>query len=338
VKTTVLFIVPAVYALFWLGTASAQDSSYAISNNLPGIGVATLYTGAPSGFDPTKASDADLQTYGYPRRPDPSDKKAYAVWRRAVSATRVTPELVPNPGRFHRPGQQVTTGSTVKNTTNVSFLNWSGYALIGGSPVFDEVVGVWIVPNINTQFESFTGYSSMWIGIDGDCTCDDLVQDGTEADWVGGKATYDAWIESIPNPEIVIKNFPIQPGDVISAYSLVGTKSGVVTGSYYIANFNTNKAVSASLPIPTGATFSGKSAEWIFERTEVNGSFENPLPFYAYAYMDNAYAYRTGSSKSIGYLSEANQDITMVDPAGKKLSKAYEQDSDSLWFEWLAYP
>jgi hypothetical protein len=54
--------------------------------------------------------------------------------------------------------------------------------------------------------------------------------------------------------------------------------------------------------------------------------------------MDNAYAYREGSNKSIGYLSEANQDITMVDPAGKKLSKAYEQDSDSLWFEWLAYP
>ena len=336
-KTITLFILPIAYALFCLGTASAQDSSYAISKDIPGISGVTVYTGGPRGFDPMTAPAEDLQAYGYPRRPDSSDKKAYAMWRRAVATERVPAELVPNPGRFHRPNQQVAASPAIKNTSKIESGNWSGYSLVGGSPVFDEVVGLWIVPNIGTQSESFTGYSSMWVGIDGNCNCDDLIQDGTEQDWIGGKAKYDAWIEFIPEPEMIVKNFPIQPGDVISAYSEVGTKNGVITGFYFIADFSTNKSVSASLAMPNGDTFSGKSAEWIFERTEVNGTFENPLPYYADAYMDDAFAYRSGSSKSIGYLSEANQNITMVDPNGKKLSEAVEQDTDSLWFEWLAY-
>jgi hypothetical protein len=337
VKLTSLFIVPVAYALLLLATANAQDSKYAVSNDLPGISGVTVYTGAPPDFDPITASDADLLTYGYPRRPTPSDKKAYAMWQRAVSTTRVTPELVPNPGRFHRPNQQLATLPATKNTAKTTSGNWSGYSLVGGSPAFDEVVGLWIVPNISTQFESFTGYTSTWVGIDGNCKCDDLIQDGTEQEWVNGKPKYYAWVEFIPESEVVLNSFPIQPGDIISAYSEVGTKNGVITGFFYIANLSTNKSVSTSLAIPKNTTFSGLSAEWIMERTEVGGTFENPLPYYAYAYMDNAWAYRSGSTTRIDYLSQTNQNITMVNPSGKALSEAYEQDSDSLWFEWLAY-
>jgi hypothetical protein len=226
----------------------------------------------------------------------------------------------------------------VKNTTNLLSGNWSGYALVGGSPTFDEVYGDWIVPNVNSQSNtSITGYSSMWVGIDGDCNCNDLVQDGTAQDFAKGKTSYYAWIEFIPEPEVEISNFTVQPGDFIEAYSTVATKSGVVYGEYYIANLNTKKSFSASLKIPANTKFSGLSAEWIVERTEVNGSFQNPMPNYAYAYMDDAWAYRKGSSSKVTYLSEANQNITMVDSNNTKLSKAYEQDSDSMWFEWLAY-
>jgi hypothetical protein len=123
---------------------------------------------------------------------------------------------------------------------------------------------------------------------------------------------------------------------VIYAYSSVGVKSGKTTGFYYIANYNTKKAVSTSLTIPPKTTFSGLSAEWIVERTEVGGSFTNPLPNYADAYMDDAYAYRSGSSHAINYTSEANEDIVMAQ-SGTSLSDATEQDSDSMWFHWLAY-
>jgi hypothetical protein len=315
---------------------AGQDSNYTISKNLPGSFAATVYAGAPDGFDPTTASDEELQAYGYPRRPDPNDKKAYGMWQRAVGTTRIAAELVPNPGRFHRPNQRLATVSAVKNTTKVLSGNWSGYSLVGGSPVFDAVVGFWVVPNIDSQFKSFTGYSSMWVGIDGNCKCNDLIQDGTEQEWVNGLAKYSAWIEFIPESEIVIPNFPVFPGDMIYATSSAGIKDGVITGFYFMANYNTNLSVSASIALPEGATFSGQSAEWIVERTDVNGSFDNPLPYYAYAYMDDAWAYRAGSNQRVTYLSEANENVTMIE-GSTHLSEAYEQDSDSMWFKWLAY-
>jgi hypothetical protein len=201
------------------------------------------------------------------------------------------------------------------------------------------------VPNVGSEpggpdSGAFNGYSSTWVGIDGDGVSD-LIQDGTESDWSSnGSTRYDAWIEMLPASEVVIANFPVQPGDLIYATSTVSVASGgAVTGEYYLANYNTHLSVSASIKMPTSVSYHGVSAEWIMERTDVNGTYENPMPHYAYAYLDNAYAYRQGSSSSISYLSEANQNITMVDPDNRNavLSDAYEQDGDSLWFQWKAY-
>jgi hypothetical protein len=318
-----------------VGSLAASGQEYETSVSLPGIIGATTYNAVPQGFDPVYASQQQLQEYGFPNRPDPNDTKAYADWLRAVSVTRITPQLVPT-NRYHLPNQRLTTGVVEGNTAHSTSGNWSGWSLIGGSPVFDEVVGLWVVPSVNNQFSSINGYMSEWVGIDGNCKCNDLIQDGTEQQWTGGKATYYAWVEFIPESEIVVPNFPVSPGDVIYAYSAVGVKSGKITGYYYIANYNTKKAISTSLTIPPKTTFSGQSTEWIVERTEVGGSFTNPLPYYADAYMDDAYAYRNGSSHAIAYTSESNEDIVMAQ-SGTSLSDSTEQDSDSMWFHWLAY-
>jgi hypothetical protein len=317
------------------GSLVASGQEYATPVTLPGITGATTYNAVPQGFDPVYASQQQLQEYGFPNRPDPNDTKAYADWLRAVSVTRITPQLVPTT-RYHLPNQRLTKGVVEGNTTKSTSGNWSGWSLIGGSPVLNEVVGLWVVPSVGSQSKSINGYMSEWVGIDGNCKCNDLIQDGTEQQYTGGKATYYAWIEFIPESEVVIQNFPVAPGDVIYAYSAVGVKNGAITGLYYIANYNTKKAVSASLTIPPKTTYAGQSAEWIVERTEVGGSFTNPLPNYADAYMDDAYAYRSGSSHAIAYTSEANENIVMAQ-SGTSLSDATEQDSDSMWFHWLAY-
>lgn len=322
-------------AALTLGCLAVNAQQYSTSVNVPGVPGVTTYNSIPDGFDPKAATDSELQEFGFPRRPDPSDAKAYARWLQAVSVERITPQLV-NSGRYHLPNQRVGTSSVVDNTTHSTSGNWSGWSLIGGSPVFDEVVGIWVVPNVGNTASSENGYMSEWVGIDGNCKCNDLIQDGTEQQFTGGKATYYAWIEFIPEAELIINNFPVAPGDVIYAYSAVAVKSGKIEGVYYLANYNTRKAVSATITIPPKTSFSGLSAEWIVERTEVNGSFTNPLPYYAFAYMDNAYAYRAGSSHAIDYTAEANENIVMVQ--GKtSLSESYEQDADSMWFEWLNY-
>ena len=333
-RTISFFALTALMA----GALAARGQNYSSKVSLPNVSGITVYNGAPEGFDPVSAADSQLEDYGYPRRPDPGDTKAYANWVKAVSTTRITPQLSINANVVHRANQRkgAPTAASSGSTLATESLNWSGFSLTAAGAPFREVVGLWVVPSLSNQFKSFTGYESEWVGIDGNCDCNDLIQDGTEQDWTGGKPSYYAWVEFIPEPEVKINNFPVSPGDVIYAHSSIGKKNGVVTGFYYIANFNTRKSVSTSLAIPKNTQFSGLTAEWIMERTEVNGSFSRPLPFYARAYMDNAIAYRNGSNRAINYASEANENITMFQD-NTPLSKAAVQDADSLWFDWVAY-
>ena len=339
-KNTALLLAAA---LVLAATAYGQEPDPAFSHAVKIQGAKTpnlqftIFTGAPTGFNPETASASELMTYGYPRRPDFSDTVAYSRWLKQASTTRVDSKLVVDPLRYHRPNQRLKTLSTIANTTNSTSGNWSGYSLVKGSPKFDEVVGDWIVPNVNTQFSNITGYSSMWVGIDGNCSCNDLIQDGTEHDWVKGTVTYDAWIEFIPEAEVVIPGFAVQPGDVVGANSSVVITGGNTYGYYYITNYNTKQSFSGRILMPAGDSWAGQSAEWIVERTQVGGSFNNPMPNYGYAFMSDAWAYRAGSTKKITYLSEPNENITMVDSSGTHLSHSFVLDNLSMWFQWLAY-
>ena len=230
----------ALFAIATLAAGSliANGQDYTSNVTLPGMSGVTTYNSVPQGFDPVYASQEQLQDYGFPRRPDPNDVKPYSRWLQAVATTRITPELVVNPGRYHLPNQQIGKSVVEGNTTKVTSGNWSGWSLLGGSPKLYEVYGLWVVPSVNNQFSKISGYMSEWIGIDGNCKCNDLIQDGTEQQWTGGKPAYYAWIEFIPNAEVEIPNFQVSPGDVIYAYSAVGTKNNVVTGFYYLEHFS----------------------------------------------------------------------------------------------------
>lgn len=327
-----VFAVAALMA----GNVIAGAQSYQTSVSLPGITGATIYTGAPEGFDPISASASELDAYGYPPRPDPGDTDAYAAWVRAVSTTRVTPQLIVT-NRYHGPIHKIGAPVVEDNTSTLVSTNWSGYALTSnGKPPFTEVVGQWYVPNIGATSKSITGFSSEWAGIDG-YNSSDVIQDGTEADFYGGSAHYNAWFEFYPEPEMLPKgNFPVAPGDLISAYSWEEVVGGKVTGKFYMTNLSTKISFSTSLTIPAGASFSGNSAEWIVERTTVNGSDTNPLPFYAMTYMNDAWTYKSGSSTKILYSTQPNVNIRM-NQGSTLLSSAFGQDSSSIWFQWHSY-
>jgi len=331
---------PSLYALTLIAglttcglIASAQNYSREVK--VPGITRLISHDAVPEGFDPVSASDSQLDEFGFPPRPDQSDAEAYSKWVEAVSLTRVPGQYI-NTGRYHGPNKSngKIEATSRDNVPAYSSGNWSGFAIAGGSPILTQVRGEWIVPSVNNQFESFTGYMSEWVGLDGDGT-DDLIQDGTEQDWIGGTAGYYAWIEFFPQPELEISSFPVSPGDVIQAYSWETESGGVVTGHYFLSNLNTKISGSTSLPIPKGTKFYGKSAEWIVERTEVNGSFTSPIPFFAGSFMGGAYAFRN-SSTAIPYWNQANQNITM-EQSGTKLSQVGSLSSNSMWFTWDHY-
>jgi hypothetical protein len=332
-------ILSAAGMLVVAGPAAAQNASGRVSVHLPGGMEATVFASVPEDFEPDLASDTELLEYGYPQRPDVTNSEALALWERAVHTTRVSTDLVESPGIFHRPVQQLQKSTNATATSG----NWSAVVVDGTSADFDDIDAFWAVPNVASQVaKTANGYSSMWVGLDGDGT-QDLIQDGTSSQWVGGKAVYNAWVEVLPAAETVVTGLTINPGDAIYAVTEYKVVNGKASAFFYMSNLNTVKNISVSIAFPTDLKYTGQTAEWVVERTDVNGSFENPMPNYGLGFMSAAYASRTGSSTlypANGTPSSVGTTIyvSMYDtPTKKTLSTPAPQGVDSITFQWDAY-
>src|SRR5689334_20699819 len=119
----------------------------------------------------------------------------------------------------------------IHKLTNSTSSNWSGYAVTGGR--FTTVSASWTQPSVNCSVTP-TGWSSFWIGLDGDTT-NTVEQTGTEADCSSGRAVYSAWYEMYPKYP---KNYavPISPGDHFTATVTSGSR-----GSFTLTLSDTTK-------------------------------------------------------------------------------------------------
>jgi hypothetical protein len=151
--------------------------------------------------------------------------------------------------------------------------NWSGYAVTG---TFTSATGHWTVPTVSGSGNHF---SSQWVGIDG-FNNSNLIQTGTEADVVGGRATYDAWWEILPAAETVITNIAVHPGD-----SFTGSVAKVSGSTWKITL--TDNTTGASFTTNRTYTGPGASAEWIEEATEVNGRIGTPPRFSTFSFTNS---------------------------------------------------
>jgi hypothetical protein len=96
--------------------------------------------------------------------------------------------------------------------SNSTSSNWSGYAVTGGR--YTSVSASWVQPAVNCSVTP-TGWSSFWVGLDGDTTST-VEQTGTEADCSSGTPVYSAWYEMYPK---FPKNYSdtVRPGDSFTA-------------------------------------------------------------------------------------------------------------------------
>jgi hypothetical protein len=140
---------------------------------------------------------------------------------------------------------------------------WAGYVQLSRTPgTFTYVDAEWYVPKVDTKVPG-KQYSGAWVGIDGTTVRDKLVQAGTASNNVDGKAEYEAWSETLPNPA-VSADLDIHAGDLMmvtiheESANLWGiTITDKTSGETY------NRSVRYTTP--------GKSAEAIFERPKVDG-------------------------------------------------------------------
>jgi hypothetical protein len=184
----------------------------------------------------------------------------------ASASAAVSPGAHPAPavGRMLRaPAPRGVRTQAVRGTTKLDSSNWSGYAQsTAKNGTFTAVRDYWTVPTVNTK-ASGDQYSADWVGIGGfnDST---LVQDGTEADNIGGTAKYDAWTEILPASEVVIPGLTIKPGNKMEGL-VEETKAG--TWKMTVYDLTTGKSGGKTVKYSSP----GLSVEAIHERPEVGG-------------------------------------------------------------------
>jgi hypothetical protein len=191
--------------------------------------------------------------------------------------------------------------------------NWSGYALTGSVGSYHAVTAKWTVTPV--QASAGATYSASWVGIDGDGNTD-LIQTGTESDYYGGAAHYDAWWEILPAPETPV--FSVKPGDVMTASITKGSLEWTITITDTTSGktFTTNQAY----------TGPGSSAEWIEERPQVNGRLAT-LAKYSKVTFDPGTL--NGSDPHLA----STERILMLNNAGTKvISDPSKPDSDTDGF------
>jgi hypothetical protein len=187
----------------------------------------------------------------------------------------------------------------------------SPVASSGFSPqtnVVTSVRGTWIVPKVTC---SGSGYTTMWVGIDGYNT-KYLEQIGTEQDVVNGQANYYAWFEMLPQQgtEQVISALAIHPGDSISAtVVLTGRSAAQKTFGLSITDNTTGQSYSTTQT--TAAAAPAESAEWIMEVTSENGAVARMANF-GTATFSSASATIGGYSGPLGYAGWQNTPINIA--------------------------
>ncbi len=161
---------------------------------------------------------------------------------------------------------------------------WSGYVIgmpgaseAGLQPdAVSDVKGTWIVPTVqNCTGSSQQERSSAWIGIGGlnasaTVLNQPLVQIGTAQICTNGNPQYYAWYEVVSispvqsQDEIQIKNFPVSPGDMISAEIIYIKNQNGPHGVYCLAISNDKRNVSRLFTVEAPLD-EQMTAEWIVE-------------------------------------------------------------------------
>jgi hypothetical protein len=279
---------------------------------------AHVYPLPPADFDPLRATEAQLERYGLPARPDEREEpELFRYWSRLLGQpfSVITPEFpkfrsdLPVVLRYRvgRGGRR-----SVRRRENSQ--NWSGLYIVPKRPdKFVHVVGSWHVlqPSVppvlpegavpgNDEYQSST-----WIGIDGHQRYPNasMPQIGTSQfiEVAGGntKVTTGAWWQwwslgsqfpprDTNNPPVPIINFPVAVGDEISAGLRVQATGDV---HFYIKNHTTGLFTTVLVIAPGPVLPLGSTAEWITERQTVLGQRRLfPLPNYTDVVFRNCFA------------------------------------------------
>ena len=173
------------------------------------------------------------------------------------------------------------TGTAAPNASTST--NWSGYAVEAGKGAVTAVSGSWTVPTVTG---SGSGYSAVWVGIDG-YQSSTVEQIGTEQDAGGGDY---AWYEMYPDASQTISSLAVSAGDNITA-------SVAYTGGTFTLTIKDTTTGKSFTTQESGANLQRSSAEWIVEAPSSGGVL--PLANFGTATFTSASATINGTTGAI---------------------------------------
>lgn len=232
----------------------------------PGLPGGLTVSEPPKGFEPLKASDAELENWGFPPRPPHESERGQ--WREMVGNYH---EAAVSQGCVEPHAQNKTLG-------DVYDYSWAGYVAEN-----ERNPNKWHAV-IGTFYEAYEHGScspeaqvSQWVGLGGVYT-GRFIQTGTTAAQNG---TNWAWIEFYAGeyhpPQYVIPGFAVYPQNYMEFYA--GYNSSLQESYFYATNTATHQTELTQTPL--GPQFyDGSTAEWIDEAPWVVGNkplYERPL-------------------------------------------------------------
>jgi hypothetical protein len=256
----------------------------------------------PASFDPSTATDAQLDEYGFP--PRPTDPDALSQWNTEMNGY----QGVDPPPSF-------LTESNVVNDT-VYYQNWSGYAVTEPQGTFTHAEAVFVEPTFGSSRCS-TNMESTWAGIGGfNPNTVNLAQNGT-AHNEPGIGNHQAWWEILPGRAFPVAGFGGRAGYWFDA------STRKITGGFrfYFFDYYSGKAKAFDVTKAGGYGYDGSSAEAIAERPSVNGVLQNlsnfgTLTFISARANGNGFNTFDPNGHRHGIHMQTNSGHDLADPSG----------------------
>jgi len=259
------------------------------------------YAPPPIHFDPHTASQEDLLRHGFPQRPDPERHPQLArIWKRAFA----------RPIRFDEAELVVDRVMSARDplltvADDFAESRWAGVVKMMSTAKGSDftqpatmVFAQWQLPDVLAVSPNETLAVAFWVGLDGfvglgEPASKQVLQAGVAAQvnppsqwfpWDSGGVSWWAWTEWYDEVNqqsaVAIKNFPVRPGDLITAVVCAPQPD---FGFVSMLNVSRGIGRSVGFPAPSGITAQGRSAEWI---VEVPADSPHVPAFYPVTYSD----------------------------------------------------
>ena len=350
-----VLLLAAIFAVSAQAQNDAIDQIY-LSAGTVTTNIATVhaYPDPPQGFNPLKANDQELASYGFPTRPDQqADPDHYAMWERAMLAAKIRwhGDLTTIKATEHRsaptamPNREPESVQPLAGPSQWSNINAAGVILNNTSKKFGKTSfnDIWTsitVPTVQLPFDNTEGctasdyFSVSYAGFDGGLYFGETPyfypgEMAGVAEYVICSSGHSYYPAVVGWGDIFNTVFYLNPGDVF--YTELHAFGGCNSGTAFVEDLTTLTYNSYTISNPCTTPQVGKSANWVVDRICCDG----PAPYGAWPLANTISTsfegaeVLNGSGKAFypGSQATTTQVLTMTDDGGDQAIELVSQGS-----------